>query len=47
MDVPPATSHQIVSRELTLQKMELARALAVSILAVGKSGFAGVGKGII
>lgn len=42
MDVPPATSHQIVSRE----KRELARALAVPILAVGKDGFTGGGKGI-
>lgn len=42
VDVPPATSHQIVSRE----KTELARALAVPILAVGKDGFTGGGKGI-
>lgn len=47
MDVPPETSHQIVSRELTLQKRELARALAVPFLAVGKNGFSGGGKGII
>lgn len=47
MDVPPAASHQIVSRELMLQKRELARALAVPILAVGKNGFTGGGKGII
>lgn len=47
MDVPPAISHQIVSRELMLQKRELTRALAVSILAVGKNGFTGGGRGII
>ena len=47
MDVPPATSHQIVPRELTLQKRELARALAVPMLAIGKNGFNGGGKGII
>ena len=46
MDVPPAASHQIVSRELTLQKRELARALAVPMLAIGKNGFNGGGKGI-
>lgn len=47
MDVPPIAFHQIVFRELTLQKRELARALAVPILAVGKNGFTGAGAGLI
>lgn len=47
MDDPPTAFHQIVFRELTLQKRELARALAVPILAVGKSGFTGGGTGLI
>lgn len=47
MDIPPTAFHQIVFREITVQKRELARALAVLILAVGKKGFAGEGTGLI
>jgi len=43
VDVPAAISHHIVSRE----KRELARALAVPILTVGKYGFMWGGKSII